>query len=811
MVSATLFFASRAWLWLAAAFLVLAFVVITWSYRSLPAGPVRWICAGLKALGFIALLLCLLEPLSSGMRAKPGANLFAVIADNSQGLQIKDRGALRTRGDTLRELLDPDRSQWLASLADNFELRRYLFDARLQTTKDFSELDFNGRASAIGSSLRMIAERYHGRPLAGILLLTDGNATDIRTLPELTGLPPIYPVVIGSPEPVRDLAIAQAHSTQTDFEDEPVSVQADVMASGFSGQAVVGRVMDVQGRKIAEQTLTPRKDDETLAFRFQLKPEKPGVSFYQVRVRAKDELGRTAAQGSSEATLANNSTVLVVDRGHGPYRILYVAGRPNWDFKFLNRALEQDDQLQLVALMRVARREPKFNFLGRSGETSNPLFRGFGNQSAEDVERYDQPVLVRLNTRDQLELRTGFPSTPEELYAYHAVIIGDLESEFFTPDQAALVQRFVSERGGGFLMLGGMESFQQGKYEHTPIGEMLPVYLDPCDETNPPGPLRLELTREGLLQSWARLRDTEAAERQRLQNMAPFQVLNRIQEVKPGAMVISKVKDDASGKSYPALVVQRFGRGRTAALMLGDVWHWGLHDAEAHRDMDKAWRQLARWLVNDVPNRVELSAQPQPEDPNGAILLQVRVRDPRFQPLDNATVNLQIESVIGSGPETVSNSNLAATGARQATKASPTARAPGAVRIQVEPSTSEPGLYQATYVPRTTGGYQASVCVTNSEGLEVGCATAGWSTDLAAEEFRSLTPNVALLEALARKTGGEIIPAGKLGAFARNLPHRTAPIMESWTRPLWDTPLMFVFALTCFVAEWGVRRWKGLP
>jgi len=54
-----------------------------------------------------------------------------------------------------------------------------------------------------------------------------------------------------------------------------------------------------------------------------------------------------------------------------------------------------------------------------------------------------------------LELRGGFPKTAEELYAYHAIIIDDLESEFFTADQLMLVQKFVSERGGGFLMLEG--------------------------------------------------------------------------------------------------------------------------------------------------------------------------------------------------------------------------------------------------------------------------------------------------------------------------------------------------------------------
>lgn len=787
MFLASLLFSSWNWLWFAGAVFALALLLLFGSYRAAPPGVARWLCPLFKALGLAALALCLLEPLWSGQRAQPGANLFAVVADNSQGLQIKDRNALQTRGEFLRGLLDPQRASWQGTLEENFDLRRYFFDARLHPTHDFAELDFSGRSSGIGTALRTLAERYRGRPLAGVLLLTDGNATDIRGNPDLTGLPPVYPVVIGSPEPIKDIAIQQVHTTQTDFEDAPVSIQADVSASGFSGLPIVARLLDSAGKTVSEQTLTARKDGGLLAFRFQLRPERQGLSFYQVRVGTKGQLESGANSG--EATLANNKTVVVVDRGHGPYRILYVSGRPNWEFKFLNRALEEDDQLQLVGLIRVAKREPKFNFLGRSGESSNPLFRGFGNQSAEEVESYDQPVLVRVNTRDEFELRGGFPRTAEELYQYHAVVLGDVEEQFFTPDQAVLLQKFVSERGGGFLMLGGMESFQQGKYQRTPLGDMLPIYLDSVADTNAPGPAHWALTREGFLQSWARLRDTEADEKARLQGMASFQVLNRVREVKPGASVVATVTD-ADGRTYPGLVVQRFGRGRTAAMTVGDVWRWGLHDANAHKDMDKAWRQLMRWLVTDVPNRVELAATAQPDDPNGAVLLQVRVRDPKFQALDNANVTLDVQPVFAegaAGPQT------------------------NAVRLQTEPSADEPGLYQASYVPRFTGGYKAGVCVTNAEEVEVGRAAAGWSSDLAAEEFRSLVPNVSLLETIAQKTGGQIIPADKLNQFARDLPHRHAPVMEGWTFPLWHTPALFAFATACLLAEWGLRRWKGLP
>ena len=123
---------------------------------------------------------------------------------------------------------------------------------------------------------------------------------------------------------------------------------------------------------------------------------------------------------------------------------------------------------------------------------------------------------------------------------------------------------------------------------------------------------------------------------------------------------------------------------------------------------------------------------------------------------------------------------------------------------------SEAGLYETTYVPREAGGYRAEAVVTDAAGAEVGRAEVGWTADPAADEFRSLVPNRSLLEAVAKKTGGEVISASKLDEFAATLPHRYAPITETWTSPFWHQPAVFLFALACFIAEWGLRRWKGL-
>src|SRR5437016_10061399 len=253
---------------------------------------------------------------------------------------------------------------------------------------------------------------------------------------------------------------------------------------------------------------------------------------------------------------------------------------------------------------------------------------------------------------------------------------------------------------------------------------MLPVYLDHLVDMKPTTNFHLSLTREGWLQPWVRLRNNEGEEKSRLDAMPAFQVLNRVREIKPGASVIATVHDE-SGRDLPALAVQRFGNGRVGALLIGDVWRWGMHDEASHRDMDKAWRQLMRWLIADVPNRIDIQVEPKPRDPNQALLLQVRARDKKFQPLDNASVVLTVRAItndfarIKSAADSRSQSGT------------------NAIRLNAEPSSTEAGLYEAIYVPRETGGYLAEATVSDAAGMEVGRAQAGWTADPAAEEFRS--------------------------------------------------------------------------
>jgi hypothetical protein len=347
------------------------------------------------------------------------------------------------------------------------------------------------------------------------------------------------------------------------------------------------------------------------------------------------------------------------------------------------------------------------------------------------------------------------------------------------------------------MMLGGAESFREGNYAGTPIASLLPVYLDEPAGVSLPAQWKLTLTREGWLQPWTRLRGTETEEKGRLEAMPPFQVLNPVRGIKPGASVLATVSDD-KGNSLPALVVQRFGLGQTAALTIGDLWRWGLRDETMQKDLAKSWRQMVRWLISDVPTRVSITAHPAATGNPSEMQLAVKVFDDEFKPLDNAVVKLTIRPV-----------ELALAPTNNETSSNP---APvDYLQLTAEPSDNEPGTYRATYVAREAGAYSVDAVVSRADGQFVGRAATGWTADPATEEFRSLKPNRALLQAIAQRTGGEVVAMEDLEKFVRQLPLRHAPVTETWNDPLWHKPAVLLFVLACFLAEWGIRRWKGLP
>jgi hypothetical protein len=216
--------------------------------------------------------------------------------------------------------------------------------------------------------------------------------------------------------------------------------------------------------------------------------------------------------------------------------------------------------------------------------------------------------------------------------------------------------------------------------------------------------------------------------------------------------------------------------------LVADIWRTGLKRPNpVEDDLGKSWRQMVRWLVADVPRRVEVVVAAQPGSETSAVSIDVRVRDAEFLPLDNAQVNIEV-----CGPD----------GKK--------------LKIAAEPTAGNAGSYTARHVPRDAGAYRATIHVAGPDGSEIGTREAGWVAQPVADEFSQLRPNRALLEEIAAKTGGEVIAVDDLANFVASLPSRKVPLTEPWVRPMWHHPLFYLFVIGCFVTEWGLRRWKGL-
>ncbi|WP_372722008.1 glutamine amidotransferase [Novipirellula sp.] len=783
-----------------------------WNYTSQHTmGAVRWLAAALKIVAVALIAICLLQPMRSGTRPRPKANVLPILVDNSKSMQVKPKGAKETRADVVAKQIAPE-NDWRIRLEQDFDVRGYSFDSRIAALElTAPALSNEGTVSSLSTSLQSLGERFAARPVAGVVLFSDGNLTD----PPDTNFDwstlgfPVYPVLSSTDETINDVRIADVSVSQTDFESAPVTIRVKVDANPTKRKLVV-QLLDLDhGKLVEEQTITTSASETDNEVTFRFRPDVPGLRFYRTIVfeerdrqaldakrESKDSKG-TAAHETFEATLVNNQRMIAVDRKSGPYRILYVAGRPNWDFKFLRRSLAADAEIQLVGLLRIANKEPKFSFRdqgvsGSSSANTNRLFDGVDSTEDELVQQYDEPVMIRLGVKESEELSDGFPETREELFAYHAIILDDIESEYFTQDQMLLMRQFVSSRGGGLLMLGGQESFAGKSFADSPLGELAPVYGPRSGDASVAGAYRMKLTREGMLEPWARLRENESAESDRFAQMPPFTSVNAVGDVKPGALTLATVQD-RTGDPLPAIVAQRFGKGRTAAMPIADLWRWSMrHDPKKKNndgdDAAQAWRQMAHWLVGDVPRQVEARVEPN-VDPNEPARIMVHVRDEAYLPIDNAEIELTItpvEKEIRDGSQD------------------------GVIQIQATADDDVAGLYRAAFWTNQSNAYRVHVAAKSADGHLVGEADTGWVAQPDTAEFRQLGLNRPLLETIAKQSGGKVIANNALADFAAELPNLKIPVTETWVYPLWHNVWVLVAAILCLCGEWGLRRWKGL-
>jgi uncharacterized membrane protein len=72
-----------------------------------------------------------------------------------------------------------------------------------------------------------------------------------------------------------------------------------------------------------------------------------------------------------------------------------------------------------------------------------------------------------------------FPSSIIELRDYSAIIFDNISAYAMSESQMKMIETYVHDAGGGFLMIGGENSFGSGGYHNTLIEKILPVKMIP--------------------------------------------------------------------------------------------------------------------------------------------------------------------------------------------------------------------------------------------------------------------------------------------------------------------------------------------
>ncbi|MFP5356289.1 MAG: hypothetical protein ACLGIK_14270, partial [Gemmatimonadota bacterium] len=435
------------------AIVVVAAGAIAWSVTSYlrHAGSLtratRIALASCRAVAVATLAFALARPVLVLSTSIQQRNVVAVVVDDSRSMSVRDMEG-EARGDLVMRLAGGADSALLRALAERYQLRVFRLGSGGRLP-DASGIRFEGARTRLASSLLRIEDDLTGVPTAGIVLLSDG-ADNSSATPDDVGLPeqllslrarqvPVYAVGIGRERFERDVEVARVEAPRTLLRDASLFVQVVLVQRGYGG-ARLPIVVEDSGRIVGTATAVLPRDGEAVSVRIRVPAIEVGARLLQVKVPVQE--GELIAENNARTTL-----VVVRDRRE---KILYVEGEPRFELKFLRRAVEADGNVQLVTLLRSSR--DKF---------------------------------LRLGVDDSLELAAGFPRTREELFTYRAVVLGSVEAAFFTADQLRMLADFVSERGGGLLVLGGRDALGEGGFGGTAVSDVLPLELQgvPGDAT----------------------------------------------------------------------------------------------------------------------------------------------------------------------------------------------------------------------------------------------------------------------------------------------------------------------------------------
>jgi len=728
-----------------------AVALVAWTYRR-PLAKARAhdriMLATLRGLAFAVLFFCLLRPALLLSSVVPQQNYLGILIDDSRSMRIADDGAVPRSVQVGESFVQPN-AELLKALEGKFQLRFFRFSSDVDRLGSPEELTFDGGRTSIAPALDRVREELGALPLSGVVLVTDGadaggEMTAGRESPLAESLLalraagiPVYPVGVGREQYDRDVELTRVTAPRDALKGTSLVVDLMVSQTGYSGSKVTILVED-EGKIVGSEDVELPRAGEPTPVRVQFTANDAGARRFRFRVPMQD----------GERVLENNEQDVVIDVREGREKILYFEGEPRFEVAFLRRAVAADSSLQVVTLQRTA----------------------------------DQKYM-RMDVDSAGELATGFPTTREELFSYRALVLGSIEASHFSHEQLRMIADFVSERGGGLLMLGGRHSFAEGGWAGTPVAEALPVMLDArfTRDTLFFDTMKVTLTRAGAAQPALRIAETDAAAAERWRTLPELTTYNRVGALKPGAVSLLTANGRRSGADRPLLAWQRYGRGQSFALPVQDTWIWQMHKDVPLEDMSHElfWRQLLRWLVTSVPDPVVASVASDHVAPGEVVRLTADVSDERFMKVNGGRVVAHV-----TGPA-------------------------GEQDVPLDWTVGRDGEYHATFAAPDAGLYTVQVSA-ERDGRTLQARPVHVYAEERRDEYYASQMRAPLLRRIADETGGRFYTIGNTATLAEDITitGRGATLQEE--RPLWDMPVLFLLLVALLGAEWAYRRARGL-
>jgi uncharacterized membrane protein len=705
-------------------------------------GSVDRIIMGILRVGaFGVLLFALLRPTLVNTSTVPQRNFVGVLLDDSRSMTLpgSDGGA---RSDFITEQFDPEAGELLQGLEERFAVRYFRYASSADRLERPSELTFDGTRTDLVGALDRVREELSSVPLSGIVVVSDGADNSGRSLGEAlvplqAASVPVYTVGLGDEALSPDIQIGRVAAPRSVLQGTSLLLDVVISQRGFPGRSLP-LVVEDDDRILAEEEVAFQDDGEPVVKRIRFTLEEVGPR--QLRIRVPVQEGERVAQ--------NNERRIGVEVRAAREKILYFEGEPRYEVGFIRRALKSDENLQVVVLQRTA--EDKF---------------------------------LRLDVDDGQELSGGFPRTREELFQYRGLILGSVEASFFTYDQLAMIADFVSRRGGGFLMLGGRWSFAEGGYGGTPVAEALPVLLpEPAPDPHAGfAEVKVGPTPAGVGHVATQIRQDGSRGVGVWDSLPPLSVMNHITEVKPGATTL--LTGEGAIGNRVVLAYQRYGRGKSVAFPVADSWTWQFHSDITVDDptYETFWRQLLRWLVDGVPDHVELRSEEESVEVGEEATILAEVNDSSYTEVNDALVEATVTAPDGT--------------------------------VQVIPmdwTVDQDGEFAASFRPTVEGDYEVSVQANTGRNVALGGDVGHLRVGPSVEEYFDAGLHRPVLERLAAETGGRFYDPSTVSSLPEDISITGGGVTLTEERDLWDMPVLFLLLVGFLGGEWIFRRRRGL-